>query len=485
MINTDLIKILSALDKKGRKRFLQFLESPYYNTHLPTAKLGRYLLKEIDKNGGLHLDKNQILNKLFPNKEDGEAWLYNMLSKILKLAVSFIGLNRQSEKSMISHYHQIQGLIELELPQYCNKVEKDYTAGLAALSTNQSEQFLEHYFFQEALDSQFVAEGLRKDDIALLEKNLALDSFYLAQKLRITCDMLSRNEIINTNYQTTAISFLKNQSEKLLNEENKIQSFLIYYHALSFMENRDDKQAFYAFTQMLEERKSDYPVYEKWILYNYALNHCIRKINTGNPDFYIELHRLYLSMLQDGTLTNKGHLTQWDFKNIVTVGLRIHDFDWTEQFIKNYASYLHPEEKENALSFNLASLYLAKKDFVTALRQLQEVEFTDPAYHLGAKIIQIKCYFELKEEDAFLSLVEAFKKYINRNRILGSYKKLANKAFLRFTGELFDIYINKHGYRNKEKVAHLDALHKKLENETAIANKDWLFEKLADLSALS
>ena len=43
------------------------------------------------------------------------------------------------------------------------------------------------------------------------------------------------------------------------------------------------------------------------------------------------------------------------------------------------------------------------------LQQLQDVEFTDTSYHLGAKIIQLKSYFELEETEAFYSLIKAFR----------------------------------------------------------------------------
>ncbi|MCB0589081.1 MAG: hypothetical protein KDD06_27580, partial [Phaeodactylibacter sp.] len=71
-----------------------------------------------------------------------------------------------------------------------------------------------------------------------------------------------------------------------------------------------------------------------------------------------------------------------------------------------------------------------------ALQSLQGVEFSDAFYHMAAKIIQLKSYYELEETEPFFSLLEASRKYIRRNRQLSDYQKQSNSGFLKIAGKL-------------------------------------------------
>lgn len=484
MKNTRLLKLLQKLEKRHRKPFLAFLDSPFYNTHLPTAALGRHLVLEGTRIQAKNLSKQAVFEEVFPGKVYTETWFSNLLSQLLRLTIQFLGVIQQEETTSLRFYYQVTALLELDLPGYARKTAHEYQRNLFDNQNTGAEAALEAIFFHDSLDRLFVLEGIRREDAALEEKNRALDTYYLAKKLRIACDMWSRNAIINTRYEPTYLLFCKKISEEILNEENKIPSYLIYYFALIFLEDPSRSDAYQNFTELLQARREAWAKSERWVLYNYALNHCIRKINSGDPIYYQELHRLYLAMLDDGTLLEKGYLTQWDFKNIVTVGLRIRDFKWTETFIREYARNLHEEERQNALAYNMASLYLAQNKYREALGQLQQVEFTDPAYHLGSKIIQIKCYYEMEEEEALFALVEAFRKYINRTKTLGSYKKLANQSFLRFMKELFELRAKRKRIRPEVFRKDLSSLSKRLESYNPIANKDWLQEKYENLKVM-
>ena len=165
----------------------------------------------------------------------------------------------------------------------------------------------------------------------------------------------------------------------------------------------------------------------------------------------------------------------------MTAGLRLKDFQWTEQFIHQYKDRLRPEIRENAALYNLASFYYERKDYKRALQQLYNVELTDSSYHVGAKIIQVKSYYELNEYEAFLSLFEAFKKYIQRNKELSDYQKNTNIAFLKFSKKIFQLknsksLISKAAWRKK-----YNTVNEQLATPQPLANKEWLMNVVKGL----
>ena len=184
-------------------------------------------------------------------------------------------------------------------------------------------------------------------------------------------------------------------------------------------------------------------------------------------------------MLEKEIIFVNGFLRPWSYKNIITTAIRLKEYDWTEWFIHNYKEKLLPEERENAVAYNLAAFYYAKSDLKSALMQLQDVEFNHASYHIGAKIIQLKSYFELNEEEPFYALVEAFKKYLHRNRDITEFQKKANQNFLKLTKQLFKLKTGKKLWSIKDYNKRLELFSQKMESTDPLANSNWLKGQLA------
>jgi len=334
------------------------------------------------------------------------------------------------------------------------------------------------YFFMKkefyGLRDQFIQTKIKRQfDKNLQLANDSLDLAYFIQKLHLACDMVSRNIVINANYQPHFLEdiliFCKKNTR--LNKNPVIQ---VYLKTLEMLQGQGDEKFYFELKKLLETHYPIFPKEEIFTLYNFALNFCIKKINSGQDSFYQEILELYKVLLQRKIIFLDGYLSQWTYKNIVTTGIRLKEFEWTENFIYDYQNALVVKERNNALAYNLATLFHSQGDFRNTLFQLQGVEFTDTNYHLGAKILQLKSYYELNEDEAFFALIEAFKKYILRSRDLSDYRKKANANFLKIVKKVFQL---------KGKSGKVFSLKKKKVEESLkviepIANKSWLEEIL-------
>ena len=109
------------------------------------------------------------------------------------------------------------------------------------------------------------------------------------------------------------------------------------------------------------------------------------------------------------------------------------------------------------------------------------VDFTDLRYNLGAKALLLRTYYDLDEYEAFLSLYDAFRQYIKRNKKVTESQRHGYSNLFRFTKRAF-ILKNKKDLSKKE--IHKEAvikLKQALAAENMIFNQNWLKEKVEEL----
>ncbi|MEM7660270.1 MAG: hypothetical protein AAF399_29460, partial [Bacteroidota bacterium] len=95
MKKNQLVECLDSLTKEEGKRFLAFLESPYFNRNerLP------HLLQLLWQNGGT-LDKGWLFEGLFPGESFQDQWLRNELSYLFRLLKQFLMLERWQDQGI-------------------------------------------------------------------------------------------------------------------------------------------------------------------------------------------------------------------------------------------------------------------------------------------------------------------------------------------------------------------------------------------------
>lgn len=210
----------------------------------------------------------------------------------------------------------------------------------------------------------------------------------------------------------------------------------IYHAVLLTLINPEEEGHYHKLLDLLESSASFFSHDEIGQLYAFALNYCIKKLNEGKGEYLQQLFVLYQRLLEKEVIFIGPYILQQHFKNIVTTAIRLEEFSWTEQFLKEYSPRISPEARENASTYNFASLYFATKAYSKAMRLLREVEFTDVYYHVDSKALLLKTYYEMGEWEPLLSLMEAFGNYLRRNRMISAYQRKVYWNFLKFSKKL-------------------------------------------------
>lgn len=476
MRNTKLHDILLRLSPKERLQLRDFLGCNLFNSNPKVRHLFHLIEQKIGDDSRKAIDKEDLHQQLEPNRPYDERRLNNFLSKLLQLVYQFLSISYFQQRSGWQQEALLHQLLDRDAQKHVKGALHKWRIEEDKIQQKDTFYYLSasrRFGFQDRFELE---QNNRKYHPYLQEQSDHLDIAYVVEKLRIACDMYSRNTIIQATYHCHFLPEIKTliQTDHRYLDQPTLRT---YWYCLLMLE-KQQKEDYTTFIEQLQAQLDGFSSGELRTLYQYGLNFSIRKINSGDSSFYQEIFSLYQIMLKQDLLLVSNQLSQWSFKNIVTTSIRLQAFQWTKDFIEQFQHKLAPEEQFNALSYNLSALAYAQGDYRSALQHLQHVEFTDPSYHLGAKIIQLKSYYELEEEEAFLSLIAAFRKYIQRNQQISAYRKSANAHFIQLAKELFQLKI-KIKLKDPSALKQWRQIRLNLDVKAPIANKDWLNSTLA------
>ncbi len=474
MHKTQLFSILQKFSTREKSRFRAFLESPFFNKNKHIQSLGKYILHTKIESSNNQLDRLIVYREVFRGEKYNETKFNNLVSDTLQLVYQFLAHTQVEKNALLQQQLLQEHLQDKDLESKISRTSQRFLQ-LQEKSPYRNYQFFYYkYQYYDALDAAFLAQSKHSQDSNLQSKSDQLDLYFMANKLRIACDMLSRNIVINAQYKSHLLSDILKYYEQHQARFEQIPALSIYHQVYLMLSNLENEENYQEVKLQLARHWQLFPPEEARTLYSFVLNYGVRKINSGKSHFYKEILNLYQFLLEQKIIIKNDSITRWTFTNILMAAIRLREFDWAEYFILTYDKYLSEQERLNVVTYNLANLYYEKKDFQKALQTLHNVEFNDPSYHTGAKIIQMKCYYELDETEAFFALVDAFKMYILRSKKLSAYQKRANKNMLTLATKIYKLQLAKGRINKEEYTQRHQKILKRLENANPIANKSWL-----------
>lgn len=143
---------------------------------------------------------------------------------------------------------------------------------------------------------------------------------------------------------------------------------------------------------------------------------------------------------------------------------------WAENFIEQYKNMVTATYRETAYYYNTALLHFRKKDYLTAIKYINQVEFEDIYYALTARLLMLKIFYEQNDDILFDSNTNSILQYLKRNTSLPSVQKEAWINLVQLTKKAYHI---KNSFKTKqEKEDNLKILKKTVESTKNIINSD-------------
>lgn len=471
MKNSQLLIALQTLSDKEKDRFEQFLQSPYHNQLQKARDLWTFLK---DKKSEACADKAVVFAQIWPKEKFHDQHMRDVISQLFRLLKQFLILEEQQKDERRQKILLLRQLKKRRLKRSFRIEAKALSRALDQSEHRERKYWQHSLWLAEEEDEFFGLQAVRKADNRLQEKMYALDRYYLIEKFQQACEMLNRQRIVEVRYQmpllTSLIGELKTNAQAYL-EEPTIQ---IYLQVLLTLKGE-------ARYQELAEKLIHAPSFlaeeEARALFKYAQNHCIRQSNAGKSEFLEELFRLYKLQLENKLLFRAGEMSHTDFKNIVTVSLRLKAFDWTQNFIQQYHERVVEPYRTNVYRFCQASYHYEKGEMRAALSELQGLEFTDVYYQISARILLLKVFYRQEDQEAARYSIKAFEGFLKRNKELPVRLRQSHLKFLTWTRRLLRLQDKKFVLGEKEFEKQQQKFCNTLLKEKQISNKTWLMEE--------
>jgi hypothetical protein len=472
--STKLFKVLSQFDVIELNRLAKFIHSPYFNA---SEKIGCFFdviysyLKSSEPDHE-KLQKGFLWKKLEGDEKYNDRRFRKYTSDLLSLVEEFLAIEKYKSNPINRCDFLLQAVQEKKLDVLYSKSIKS-ARRVAKRQPDRSSNF---YFYQYKIEkcfyqlSEVEIQRTERSNIDILIQNL--DYYYLAEKLKYYCTFLSHRKTQKHEYTILFIDEILQHIEK--EDYSNRPQIMVYYHVYKLYDSLDNTSNYYALKKMIKKNSSIFSPDDLRDIYLWALNFCIAKNNKGDTKFLFELFEIYRQALYAEVLYIDNELSPWSFKNIVLTGLRAGEDTWVEDFIRKYASRLNEEYRENAVKFNMARLHHYRQEYEKVIPLLNEVEFTDFSYSLGAKALLLATYYELDELDALHSFLDSFQVYLNRHK--KSLPENRRQNYLNLVKYVRRISNMLPG--DKEGIEKVES---EIKNQAKIADKKWLIEKIREL----
>ncbi len=410
-------QLLAALSPPELRQLAVFLSSPAFNRRPEMARLLDWWMAHRHEPP----DRPALFRAVLPGKPYKARDWYLLLSRFTKQVEAFM-LWQELEAEDLERYALL--LRNLRRRQKASLFERSIRQAWARYRKRKAHSghaLYRGYDFEQVY-YDYIASHDRQSRTNLQAMSDRLDTFFLAEKLKQACLAYSRRI---TNQETYDIRLLEAVLEELeqrpeLLEVPAVQVYYACYRAVVF---GGDERAFQQLRRAMKAHRQGFPVQEIRDLYLLAINYCIRALNQGEEAFALEALTLYRQSLEQNYLLEDGHIPESAFGNIVSLGVKLKQFERTEAFIREYASFLRPAFRESLPRYALARLAYGRGRPSDALRLLATVDVRQPFLYFGTKTLQLKAFYELGEWDALDNLLESMRMYLQRHTDLGYHRE--------------------------------------------------------------
>lgn len=472
MQHTRLFALLGTLDASEWRRFDRWVHSPWVHQHADTIRFWDL----ISESGLAELTAESAHARLYPGQPYSDVQMRTLRKYLLRLLLDFLAQEFVEQDHWMKTYQGLKALRSKGAERVFERQLRQAGQRLHQVEELDAEHYLRRYWLEGLKLEHASQHSPRLLWDSLQDANQALDTHYLAEKLLMLMGAASRQGITNASPENLPLAdvVIRQVEETYDQQPPLIQA--CYQAYLAMIQGEEAQVVAYEELRRLLQRDGAGLARELRInLYLSAINVANACYQRGREGYLREMLDLYREMLDQGLLQTGGLLSVHNYKNIVTLALRLGEYEWTEQFIEDNRTDLPERAQVGVYQYNLANLRSHQGRYREALRHLQQVEFLDPFYQIGYKMLQLKIYYECEEIEPLLSLATTFRTFVRRQKQLSQRHKQAYLNFSSFTRALFMVKIGRKST--------LEALEAEIEGADALIEKGWLKAKVKELAA--
>ncbi|MBK8886194.1 MAG: hypothetical protein IPN46_06400 [Saprospiraceae bacterium] len=276
---------LSSLNIYELNSFIKFVQSPYFNVNQLIAQF-TLVISEAIKNGNLPiLTPQDVWKQVYNNEPYNNQKFLKLNSDLTKLLETFLAQKEfESSESLITNL-KLEGAKKRNLENLYSGIISE-AERLNKSEYNQSaDYYLTKYQIEKNLFS-LKTENEKKNEKFEITSALNihdivenLDIFYVAEKLKLYCTLLSWKKMYKLNIEMENMEEILSKATRA--PYNQIPPINIYYTIhLTYIE--DENIINYYKLRSLLKNLFTFSKSEQWKFYQTAISYCINKVNKNS-----------------------------------------------------------------------------------------------------------------------------------------------------------------------------------------------------------
>lgn len=466
------LKYLSIYELNSFKKYLL---SPFFNQNDKIISYFEILDKELRKDKPLSQLKNEdVWKTIYGTIEYNDVTFRKLNSDISKHFENFIALKELEEDATLTNSLKIRAFKKKKMADlYPGLISHINTAKKTQLNRS-ADYYLDLFNIEKSifrLESEADRKSKSKDpvkDLNIEEISLNLDVFYIAEKLKYYCTILSWSRSYKMDKKIAGIEFiLKLAKIPLFSEYPPIK---IYYTISRTIAEEGKQEHYFLLKELINKHIHIFPPDEARDIVDAGISYCVVQVNKGNSEFTKELFSMYRKAINEQLIINDENLSPVAYRNISFIAMRANELEWAENFINEYEVFIDEAYRINAKNFSLARLEFYKLNYEKVIDHLNQINLNDFFYNVSVRTLLLVSYYELEEWLPIDSLLQSFNAWVNREKSMTKAKKSEYSRLIKYVKKL----VNTPKFE-KEK---LQKLHDEVKETPAIVSKSWLMTKI-------
>jgi hypothetical protein len=496
MLKSKAIDIIKTFSAEELKRFLSFVNSPFFNTDKSIIRISEALRKYYPEFKSDNLTDKNIYEEVYGKGKFSNSSLKNLMSELLTVCEKYLFHERMSRDYLKNDNNSIELLIEYRE----RNLEKLFDSRSKKLGDMLKKRKIEnHEYFilsnkLEILNYQFHLSK-HKYNSQIWQGFLNRASFDLCgifHTLYVDSAMLMHSaEILNGKQEDSLmVNIVKDLDlEQLLkkikhgkSEEYFFVSLYSNLILLSIYDQEDKSEKYYyeiksSFLKNINYF-SDVDIYD---ILKSLRSYCIERMRKHKSAFIDELFEIDKLLIKK--VNYSSNLIKWYigelFTELVHLAIYKKEYEFAENFIEEFKIYLNKDVIKFETGYTKAYLNLEYGNTEKALELLSSIKPINSTMKILIKNLYLRAYYEMEYFEEAISMLDTHIHFVKKGSGFSDKRKELFKMHHNVFLNLYRMKMNPGKYSEYDVLKVRDELDKFY----FLADKDWYIQKLDELNA--
>jgi hypothetical protein len=240
----------------------------------------------------------------------------------------------------------------------------------------------------------------------------------------------------------------------------------------------EKKKYFDVLKQEMKKHYNKLSVTDRKNMFIVLTSHCKAMVLKGDQKFYREHFEINKDFIKTkACYEGNNFIAHYIYTSIALNALEIKEYDWAVKFINGYKPEVHIDFRESVYNYCYSYYYIYKGDYEKALEALSKVQTFDIQYKLYVNMTLLIIYYCKNETESFFSLVDSFRHFLKRNKVLKKADFVLFGNFIKYVNKIYHIKLKNPETSGPE----LYNLKKEIEANHKIIRTKWLLDEVDEL----